>query len=575
MKSLPFIAALSLATACGAADEAELGGPASEPGDLFAPTDGKTDVAGRVTMRGDLSFGQPVSGAFVEDLQFEAFVLRARANAPFTLEVTSSGTDAALEPVLFVYGPKTEAGYGTRAWKRDDGGWGKHPRLKGLVAPVTGEYLVVLGTSDGLGRGAYQLSAACEVGDCAPPAAVLPEACPEAAAAGVITCVGARVFGPGNGPEAVARPTPEDALESCVDAEGFALSWDAVCAATPDVACDAPFEEVLATVAPLCQAVLTPVLRREICAFGDTWRGIQHAPDLTVTRERTARQVSHFQGLEGAQVVAAMVAAGHTDVRTPDEALALADGEEINLVDLWHEGAGKAYLGVEFGAGDTSVGAILPVGETTVAVVNSDGDLYDCRVPRGPRGADCVETADCAAGLTCQGRSEASGLGRCVSEAPRLGEGEPCNLSSACGTGLICAGLTSAAQDGLCTPAWMRNTFRPALTAVLRSEPGKTGLTVNLDVRGLATVDTDVWLELTVTPDAPGDLLVRLVRPTGQAVTVYEGHHGPEGLWLSQAVLGFSGDEQVNGAWTVEIEDRAGVGLTMDALSLTVGSRWD
>lgn len=578
MKSLPFIAALSFATGCAATDESAPDAPPPEPGDLSTPGDAKADVASRVTMRGDVSFGQPVSGAFVEDLQFEAFALRVRAGAPFSLEVTRSGTARALDPVLFVYGPKTAAGYGTAAWKRDDdAGWGKFPRLKGLVAPVTGEYLVVLGTGDGQGRGAYRLAATCDGGDCAAPASVLPTACPEAVAAGVVACVGAQVFDPGLGPDAIDRPTPEEALETCVDAEAFAPSWDALCAAAPDAACDAPFEDVFTAVAPLCRAVLAPVVRRETCAFGDTWRGIRRAPGLAVTRERTARQVSHFQGREGAQVVAAMVAAGHTDVRTPGEALARADGQEIHLVDLWHEGAGKAYLGVEFGAGDTSVGAILPAGETTVAVVNSDGDLYDCRVPRGPRGADCTETADCAAGLTCQGRSEASGLGRCVSQSQRPGAGEPCSLSKACGTdtGLVCAGLTRAPQDGLCTPAWMQDTFRPALTAPLRSEPGTPGLTVPVDVRGLATVDMDVWLDLTLTPDATGGLVVRLVHPTGQAVTVYEGRNGPEGLWLSQTVLGFSGDEYVNGAWAVQIEDRAGVGLTIETLSLTIGSRWD
>lgn len=58
-------------------------------------------------------------------------------------------------------------------------------------------------------------------------------------------------------------------------------------------------------------------------------------------------------------------------------------------------------------------------------------------------------------------------------------------------------------------------------------------------------------------------------------MTVYEGRNGPEALWLSQTVLGFSGDEYVNGAWAVEIEDRAGVGLTIESLSLTIGSRWD
>jgi len=48
------------------------------------------------------------------------------------------------------------------------------------------------------------------------------------------------------------------------------------------------------------------------------------------------------------------------------------------------------------------------------------------------------------------------------------------------------------------------------------------------------------------------------------------------GLDLEIPVLGFSGDEQVNGAWKLHVVDKASPKTgTIDRVELTVGSRWD
>ena len=46
-------------------------------------------------------------------------------------------------------------------------------------------------------------------------------------------------------------------------------------------------------------------------------------------------------------------------------------------------------------------------------------------------------------------------------------------------------------------------------------------------------------------------------------------------LELKQPVLGFSGDEQVNGTWRLRIIDHNRVGLTLHRWHVTVGSRFD
>jgi hypothetical protein len=567
------LAISGLLTACGDAGDDAQTEPIPEP---VLTDDAKADVVDRVAMRGDLAFGATVDGAFTEDLQFDAWRLVAKGGARVSLEVTQAGTARSLDSVLFVYGPKEASGYGTAALARDDdSGWGPHPRLRDLVLPKTGEYLVVLGTRDGQGRGKFRLAATCPGGDCTAPVLPLPTTCPPAVATGLIDCAAEQTTD--TSVPLAMRPRPEEALDTCLDAEGFAGPWDAACAASPLDACALPYEDAWRGVSAVCREALAPTIRRDTCAFGDTWRGVYRTPGIAVTRERTARQLSHMSAVEKRQVVAAMVAAGHTDIHSASAALERADSNEIHLVDLWDESHGAPFLGVEFGAGDTSVGAIFRVGSTAVVVRNGDGDLYDCALPPGPRGRVCLDTPDCEAGLTCQGKAEGVGAGRCVSQGPRPGAGEPCSLSTSCGTdtGLVCSGLTRSPQNGLCQPAWMQNTFFTAPGTALTLAPGGGALVVPVEVRGLATVDMDVWLHLLVTPQTGTGMTITLTNPAGAVVTVLEGRVGPDQLWLQSPVQGFSGDETVNGTWTLSITDQNGVGLTVDALSLTLGSRWD
>ena len=132
-------------------------------------TDGKADVADRVVAAAPLQFEAAVTGAFDEDLQFFGHALEVRAGAEVRLDVTHAGTASKLDTTMFVYGPRTAAGgYGTEAIAfDDDAGWGRHSRLD-MVFDQAGEYLVVLGTHDGRGRGRYRLLATCDDDACGP-----------------------------------------------------------------------------------------------------------------------------------------------------------------------------------------------------------------------------------------------------------------------------------------------------------------------------------------------------------------------------------------------------------------------
>ncbi|MBX7080088.1 MAG: hypothetical protein K1X88_12910 [Nannocystaceae bacterium] len=153
---------LLFALACDSAD----GGDAVSP----ALGSGKADAADHVTMHDALAFGADRDERFTEDLQFHGYPLAVREGAVVTLELTHAGSAAKLDATLFVYGPHTNAGWGTDAIAfDDDSGWGRLPRLRALELDDAGDYLVVVGTHDARGRGRFRMRAACESGECAPP----------------------------------------------------------------------------------------------------------------------------------------------------------------------------------------------------------------------------------------------------------------------------------------------------------------------------------------------------------------------------------------------------------------------
>jgi subtilisin-like proprotein convertase family protein len=91
-------------------------------------------------------------------------------------------------------------------------------------------------------------------------------------------------------------------------------------------------------------------------------------------------------------------------------------------------------------------------------------------------------------------------------------------------------------------------------------------------VNGLATVDMDVELDLFAIHPEGGQLQVTLTNPHGTEVVVpMDGS-----TRFSGTVLGFSGDEAVNGPWTLRIVDGvAGDEGSLLRWTLHLGSRFD
>ena len=534
---------------------------------------GKTDISDRVPVLGPLELGGAVEGVIDEDLEFHGYTLEVRPGSRVKLDVTQRGSSRGLDTTLFVFGPASEAGgYGSDAIAfDDDAGWGTLSRLSDLELAEGGRYLVVVGTYDGQGRGRYRLAATCLSGACGP----LPGGhCHAVIAEDIRACVADFMADPDN------WATSElEAVELCADAEPVADAYDEVCAApSPPDFCAGSYEEFVRQELPICAFELQGEVLDRTCVFGSVYRDLRRDSGVHIVAQRVIDSVNGLGALERDQIVLAVQASSHTDVTTAEEALERVDQNQINQVEVWDDTGRRSFTAYEYGAGDNSYGRIFAHGTSETAAKIGDGEIRECTAMHGPEGRACATDDQCAAPARCTGMAPETGRGLCVNTmVDHPDEGASCTAEVGCplDSGLLCAGLTRE-PEGLCFPAWMRR--RVEVAPQLPIDPtAPTQATIVMS--GLATVDMDVAIEVVLSQARGGNLRITLSNPATAEVVLFDGPSPDSVLELSMPVIGFSGDEQVVGAWTLTVTDTtpgsSSTGATLDRWSLLVGSRWD
>lgn len=567
MKGSAWCVVALVAAVGGCADGGGKGAPA-----MPAAGAGKQDGPAVPTV-GELGFGAPVTGALTAPGEFHGWTLAVRAGATARLEITHAGSSSALDGTLFVYGPDGRGGLlPVPEAMDDDSGWGRLPRLDHAFASE-GTYLIVVGSFDAIGKGAYRLAATCSSGDCAPPAGV---ACDPRLLDGMKGCVTDWRYA--EDPDMTRPPTTGELVEWCTDAEPVAPVRDAICEEDPGATfCPLDYEAFVAQAIPPCRELLRAWTQETSCALGVTWSPVAQgaAWGLVETDRTVIASAEGLSALEAERVVLALHASAHTDVTTAAEAIERTDDDELLRIALWDLTNGRAYEAYTFHSGDNLFGAAFAHGTAEVVARVNDGFLEGCAVQVGPAFQPCATTADCGAGLTCVGAAEQTWNGRCVDTAPLAGEQTPCSAASPCpeASGLVCAGA-SLGGEGLCGPAWSRGAFVDVAEAPIPEGVGAP-LERSVEASGLLTVTTDAWLRAVIAHGAPEQLRVVLVNPLGTESVVYEGTStGPE-LILDQPVP-VPGDEPANGSWTLRVTDtKKGVTGTLSRWTLTLGSRWD
>lgn len=120
------------------------------------------------------------------------------------------------------------------------------------------------------------------------------------------------------------------------------------------------------------------------CLFGSTYGDIATNPQLHIdfSQSITAATLSTYSAEQKRRLVVAVQQSAHTDVMTPEEALAAVDQGEVNLNYVSEPSSRRQFAAYEYGAGDNSYGGIFD--NVTGALVSSihDGDLENCTVRR-------------------------------------------------------------------------------------------------------------------------------------------------------------------------------------------------
>lgn len=413
-----------------------------------------------------------------------------------------------------------------------------------------------------------------------------PAACHPSVASAIYACVYEQVESLTE--EGIPLPTRRALLDSCTEDLGVVAGRiDERCEFQPDLPfCGLDFETVAAEYVAPCARTEEP---RYECSLGLTY-GTTAAQAHITTVDRASHTLASAQAAgatEQAQITSA-ASSVYGELLSLSEAFGTVDAGLINVVEFYDLSNNAAYTAVEFGAGDTSVGAFFLAGTTERVAVIGDGDIMNCEAPLGSGGNLCSENTDCASGFRCQGRINDSNpvstpLGLCIDvNAPS--SFEECTSLRGCEQG-YCAGLVAFDGTGMCSPGWM---FGERSNDTLLQADG-TSVRSDVLLYGQASVPMDLELSIELFHDVDtANLAVELLIPgyddssddDRPRVTVWPAEgvatDSPTGGRVTVPVRAF-GDESINGAWTVIVTDNSLDGASGGAFgwSLAYSSRWD
>jgi len=569
--------------------------------------DGKDDSQRRPTDHGDLEFATPAIETLSDTAMFHAWQFELSGDA----EIDASTTYAVLgqrrvDTVLYLYkeGP---TGWGPYIARNDDDGSRVYSRVKRELG--AGRYRVLVKGFKSTIRGRFAVEVDCEGAGCAPVAAggcLFGDSYRSAFETGALTPQDTQVLSLAH-PERIS-PFDHDRIVRAVQQSSHSdvTTWQEALGRVDGGEINRTFfiesggrrtfvayeygagdnsygaffdHHSNALVASIhdgdleeCTAVA------ETCLLAESYPAVRADPAYSVSNDRYISMASQLEPLEAAQALATFRAI-YGEVADVGAGLAMVDDGSLRFTSLIHVATQTELVAVEFGAGDTSVGRIYYGTSLQVAARISDSSIEACnwfsaRAPGEATAGDvCRAGSDCVAGLRCEGTF--ANAGTCVMPGHPPGEGNECASDSACGDpGLVCAGVTRG--YGLCRPVWMRATFADPTTSIV---PDRATVARAIAVHGLATVDTDVVVSVRVAHPRASQLRITLTNPAGSEVLVHDGVASDNGAPLvlaAKPILGFSGDESVNGEWTLRVTDRtSGQVGTFEGWQLTLTSRYD
>jgi cysteine-rich repeat protein len=205
-------------------------------------------------------------------------------------------------------------------------------------------------------------------------------------------------------------------------------------------------------------------------------------------------------------------------------------------------------------------------------VVSEDGCSETCQI-EAQCTEGCTNSEECPAGETCVGRphSVEGATGQCedVSVEPP-GSWDLCSLTEPCNAGLVCMGVYLWGE-GYCLAEWFAKDFHHYDDQEIPDDGSV--LSSPVVACGLASVPVDILVTLHLDHPRTEDLVIELEDPNEQKGIVLENEVWEPG---QQVVRVGSGDDAVNGEWTLHVRDTvSGESGRLLGWSVYLVSRWD
>lgn len=120
-------------------------------------------------------------------------------------------------------------------------------------------------------------------------------------------------------------------------------------------------------------------VRPEVCILPEDYSALRTSEDFEQASARVITAAGQLSGIEIDQAIGAF-RRSYGDVTTVAQGLARVDDNRLNIVTFRHVVLNVTVVVFEYGAGDTSVGAIYHPGTTQLAGVISDLFIDGCTV---------------------------------------------------------------------------------------------------------------------------------------------------------------------------------------------------
>jgi hypothetical protein len=366
--------------------------------------DAKADSHRRPTDHGAIAFDTRVASALTDDERYHAWTFELTGDAAVTMTTSYALLgQRRTDTVLYLYkeGP---TGWGAYIARNDDYGSTTYSRLvRDLGA---GRYRVLVKGYLASTRGKFSLTVGCAGSGCAPPAGCLfgevyhdIESNPalQTIHTDVITAANLDSLSAADGAKLVRAvqqsshtdvTTPAEAL-SRVDQQEINVTWLAEPAArrgfiafeygAGDNSYGAIFERRGDAMVTSIQDgdLYECTVERETCLLPADWSALRADPAFVRTAARVVTSAADLTALEAEQALGAF-RDSYDDVTSAADGLSRVDGNRINVVAFRHAATATELTVIEYGAGDTSVGAIYYAGSTNRAGSINDLAIEAC-----------------------------------------------------------------------------------------------------------------------------------------------------------------------------------------------------